>query len=454
VVVVKQLAGASLRMSQNLQTSDSTAVGRMGATTLASADELERKSNDLTALAGRLRQPGSWLSAAATVFINTAREQARSVLTISQLMHQLGQALNALAADLGAAKAEAMAAVAQSRQLDNAVSELNLRVSSFVMLPLGSDTPPGAEEEAARIANGQTSASVALWAAEHRAIEAWRRAGAAFDFVRDATPAMSKKWADPNWDPAEHVFQGKLTALSCGALAARGLPTGGMITGPNGKDYPLIVPQVLNIDGKWVTPSRESPATSDEWHEVAVRQGVTSFGYKASGVSQWAVALGGGAGAPYPEGSAFDKKRLNDIQILPDGGAYLPSPEDIPGGTVKEASAEAQRGKGNGVWVAPVRGLAAGKTSTAPDGIGLVVGAASGVLAALHLNDSRAARYRVVFEEDAAGNRQARMELYRVTNAPGAKEGVDIMAAYVDEHGELAGTPVTGEPAGVAAYAH
>ena len=443
--MVNQLTWTNLRMSQHLQATDSPAIGRIGAANLAAADELRRKSSGLTALANRLRQPGSWLSPAATVFINTAREQARGVLLISELMRQLGQAMTALAVEVGSAKADAAAAVAQSRRLDNDVSELNLRMSSHAMLPLGPDSLPGAEEEVARIAAGQSSASIALWGAERRASDAWKRAGAAFDFVRGGTPAMSKQWSDPNWDPADHVFRGKVTALSCGPLAARGLPTGGMIVGPNGEAYPLDLQTAFDKDGNLLITTRDNPAHHGDWRVVAERNGTTSYGEKAAGWQKIGVLLGAVAGASYPEGSTFQSAMLGDVKLMQGGGAYLLHGGQEPGASVKEASAEPQRGKGAELWNPPARGVAAGRTSTTPDAIGLVNGVLAGISMSRHLDDARAADYHVAFQEDSLGNRRAVMQLYRVTGLPGKPHAIEAQAAYVDEQGKLAATPITGE---------
>jgi hypothetical protein len=444
--MVRQLTWANLEMSKNLKAVDPPSIGRLGAATLAAADELQRKSDALSALAGRLRQPGSWLSPAATVFVNAAHEQAAHVRVISDFMHDLGQALTTLAAEVGSAKADAMAAVARSRQLDHAGDELNARVSAqHALLPLGPDSPPGAESEAADLAAGQSSASTALWGAEHRAIDAWRRAGAAFDFVSSRTPAMIKKTLDPTWDPNDSVFLARATAMSSGSLAAFGLPTGGMITGPDGRPYPLDLQTSFGRDGSLLVTSRDNPAKNGDWHVIGERDGVTSYGEKAANWQKIGVLLGATAGASYPEGSTFQSAMLGDLQLMGQGGAFLMHGGQEPGASVKEASGEPQRGKGNELWNPPSRGIAAGKTAATPDAVGLVDGVLAGISMSRHLDDARAAAYHVVFEEDSMGNRRAVMQLYRVTGVPGAPHGVDKQAAYVDDHGKLAATPVTGE---------
>jgi hypothetical protein len=444
MVLVKQLTWAELQMSQSLQAAEPSAIGRMAAATVVAADELQRKSGSLTALAIRLRQPGSWLSPAATVFINAAREQARGVMTIAEFMHQVGQALQALAAELGSAKAEATAAVAQSRRLDIDVSELNLRVISHVVLPPGPDTPPGAEAEAVRITDGQSSATAALWGAEHRALDAWKRAGAAFDFVRAATPAMRKQWAAPNWDPAEHISLSKTTFLGCTSLTLFGAPEGGFITGPDNRKYPLVLETGIDVKGQAIISGRDVTANNRGWYVQAIRHGYTKYGPEASDWDKAAIIAAGFAGAPLPEGSAFDKAKLKDIHLARDGDEWLEDPENVEGASVKEVTGGPARTAQAEVWVAREDGIASGKKAATPDGIGLLDNGLAGIAMALTLNDSMAARYRVVFEENGAGDLRARLTLYRVTNTPGGPERVRVEAGVADKNGHLAGIPVTG----------
>jgi hypothetical protein len=455
VGVVKQLPWARLEMSARLKAADPASIGRIAAGLLGAADALQRHASELEARAGWLRQPGSWFSPAATVFVNAADEQSGGVAQISELVQRLGQALNALATDLGSARADALAAVVRSAWLDDDISELNARVSlQQASMPLISAAPPGAEADAAVIQAAQRSASSDLWFAEHRATAAWAHAGAAFDFVSNGTPAGVKKWKSSGWDPINNVSLAASAALACKPMESFGLPTNGVLTGPDGQKYPLDIPTTTNIDGRAVIPSRDFAGEDAGWKMVGIRDGYTSFGYKSSGWDQAEIIVGAAAGASYTEGSDFDKGRLQDVLVRTDGGAYLIDPKDMEGGSVKEATGAPERTAQEEVWLARPAGIAGGRKAATPDGIGLFDNGLAGVALAMHLNDSRAARYRVVFQEDAEGNRRARMLLYRVADKPGQPEYVDIEAAYVDKNGHLAAIPITGEDAHATAFAH
>ena len=424
----------------------------MGSALIAAASELQQKADGLNAMATKLRQPVAWFSPAATAFMTSAHAQASDITAIGSLMARLGQVLNVLAADLGSAKSDATAAVARSRKLDNAVSELNLRISIYhATMPLGS--PPRAEADAAALADGQNLAASAVSGAEWCATAAWVRAGAQFDFISNDTSARRYAWAASGYDPNKQVSVGATQTLSCN-LAAPGLAAGGRIRAPGGTEYPLVIVPTTNSSGASVTPSRDIPGNQGDWTVMGVLEGYTTYGFKASGLDKAEIIAGVAAGAPHSEGSAFDPARLKDITIMADGGAFLNHPGMMEGGSVKEATAAPQRTAQDELWVARRTGVASGRKAASPDGIGVINQIFDGVILAKHVNDGRAARYRVVFEEDAAGNQRARMLLYRVSNSPGEPETVNIEAAYVNEQGQLAGIPITGEDAHVKAYMH
>jgi hypothetical protein len=444
MVLVRQLPWAYLEVSKNLQAADPALIANLGSAVLAATTELEQKSAALNALSATLRQPYSWLSRAATVFIDAAYEQSQNVLEAAEPMRQLSQALTTLAAELGSAKADAMTARARSLELNHASDELNARVSAQqALLPPGSASPPGAEEDGAAITAAQNAVSSALSDAEQRAVTAWTHAGAAFDFAGNGTPAKVKQWAAP-WDPNRHISLSKEIALACTSLSLFGAQEGGILTGSDKRKYPLVLQIGTDVEGNPIVSGRDLPAENVNWHELAYREGYTSFGYKASGWDKLEIIAGGFAGASYTEGSAFDKARLPDINVTQDGGSWLNDPKKMEGGSVKEVTGAPERTAQEELWVAREAGIASGRKAATPDAIGLIDNGLAGVALAMHLNDSMAARYRVVFEEDDAGNLRARLTLYRVTNSPGGPERVEVEAGVADKSGHLAGIPVTG----------
>jgi hypothetical protein len=441
---VKQLPWAHLHLSRNLAAAVPYDIANTGSAALAVATELEQKSAALNALAFTLRRPGSWLSSGATVFINTAYEQAKSILTVSDLLRQLSQALTTLGAELGLAKADALAAIARSLDLNHAGDELNARVSAQQqLLPPGSASPPGAEQDAAAITDAQNAAAQALGDAEQRAIGAWVHAGAALDFVSNATPARLKQWERP-WDPNKHISVSAAAALACTAVSQFGGLEGGMLTGQDNRRYQLAVQVGTDINGNPIISGQDLAAEKHHWHELATIEGDTSYGYKASGWTEAEIIAAAFAGAPLPEGSSFDKAKLPDINIANDGGSWLKHPKIVEGGSIKEAPGAPERVGQEELWVAREDGIASGKKAATPDGIGLAANGLAGIAIATHLNDSMAARYRVVFEEDDAGNLRARLLLYRVASLPGGAERVEVEAGVVGKDHKLAGLPVTG----------
>ena len=362
------------------------------------------------------------MSPAETTFEESAAEQIRRIRVAAGLLRELGLALGRLATALAAARADAVVAVTRGRRLDAGAPDAHQQV---------------------RV----QAAAAALSDAESRARRAWQRAQSDFDVVGHATPGMRRQMLSGGWDPAASVALGSVAAItSCGPMNELALPAGGRLTGPDGRSYELMVQTTRGSHGRLLVSTQEQPADSAGWRRLAVRSGITEYGPKASGWDKLAVALGGAAGAAYPEGGTFAPGLLGELHIMAAGGAYLPDVPKEPGGSVKEASAEAPRGKEPArYWVAPTTGLASGRKASTPDGIGLIDGGIAGLLLSRRLDDGRAAGYRVVFEESETGERRARMQLYRIVAAPGQSPTAEAAGGYVDKSGHLAAIPVTGE---------
>ena len=121
-------------------------------------------------------------------------------------------------------------------------------------------------------------------------------------------------------------------------MQALGLPANGEITGPDGRACSLVVQTARGRDGRLLVSTRESPsAAGGGWHELAVRFGTTQYGRRAAGWEKVAVAVGGAAGASYPEGSTFAPDLLGEVHIMAGGGAYVPEQAGRGGDPVKEA---------------------------------------------------------------------------------------------------------------------
>jgi hypothetical protein len=451
---VSQLPLGRLSLSRSLQAADPPALSRAASTCAAAADHLRGQSAALDGLTARMRA-GSWSSPAGNAYIQRATEYARRVRIAAGLAQDLGEALSALAGRLQGAKAEATAAVARGHQVNAAAEQFNDRMRS--------QQHAIADPHAALIYSGQAAAlsrqmhavADALTSAERAAREAWQRASAQFDLISYASPQMREQMQGSAWDPAAHVaLSATLTesslARACGPMDELTLPRGGVISGPDGRRYDLVVQTTRGSNGRLLvsTQDEETREPSDGWQQLAVRYGTTSYGRKTSTWEKVAVAVGGAAGMSYPEGSTFAPSLLGDLQFLSGGGAFLPDrPASRTSDPVKEATAEPPRGQEpNRYWIAPTTGLAAGRRASAPDGIGLIDGGISGLLLASRLDDRRAAAYRIVFEENSAGERRARLQLFRVASGPDEPPTTVAEGGYVDASGHLAGAPVTGQP--------
>ncbi len=448
---MRQLAPGGLTLSPALLAADPAAVAGWAASAGAAAHALQAGAGRLAGLCAAL-PGGLWLSPAATVFDGAGHEQARRLGVVAALCTRLCSAASRLAAELGQAREQAVAAVAEGVRVDSDVSAFNSRMrAQHALLPQDPDSLLIAGPEADELSGRLAAAAGGLADAEARARRAWQAAGAEFDLIGYATPAMRERMAGQYWDPAKEVSlaAGATGRISCGPMEALGLPVNGILTGPDGRAYPLVVQSALGPGGKLLVTTQEQPSDAEGWTQLAVRVGATAYGGKAARWEKIAVALGGAAGAAYPEGSTFAPELLDQIHVMGGGGAYLSSVPTAPIDSVKEASAEPLHGKElNSYWAAPESGLAAGRRATAPDAIGLVDGVIGGYLLAHHLDDGRAADYRVVFEENAVGRRRARMQLYRVLNVPGETPRALSAGGYVDASGQLAGIPTTGEAPG------
>lgn len=211
----------------------------------------------------------------------------------------------------------------------------------------------------------------------------------------------------------------------------------------------MVVQSAPGLDGKLLVTTQEQPAVLEGWTQLAVRVDTTAYRRKAATWEKIAVALGGAAGASYPAGSTFAPELLSQLHVMGSAGAYLSKTPRAPIDSVKQASAEAPRGQEiSSYWIAPESGLAAGRRAAAPDAIGLLDAALGGFLLARHLDDGRAADYRVGFEESAEGELRARMQLFRVLEVPGEQPRPPAAGGCVGASGHLAGIPTTGEAPG------
>jgi hypothetical protein len=442
---MRQLAPGGLAMSAALRSADPDAIAHWAASTRAGAGVLRAARARLEGLCAAM-PVGIWRSAAAGVFVNAGHEQGQRLDLVATLFEQLASVGGELASALAAAQSQARYAAGRGGRVDAEVQAFNDRIrAQHALRPQDPDSLLADGPEAQGLQWQLASVAGDLADAEAAASRAWQRATAGFDEVSYATPGMRRRMADSAWDPAAEVRSaGSAVTAACGPMEELGLPVGGMLTGPDGRSYPLIVQTATGEGGKPFVTARGSQ-DGDGWTTLAVRVGTTSYGPKASGWEKLAVALGGAAGAQYPEGTSFAPGLLGEVRIMGDGGAYL-SPQgrgDLD--SVKEALAAPEHNYLSEYWVAPTSGIAAGRRSVLAERVALLANVLGGLAAAVHLDDGRAADYRVVFEENASGSLRARLQLYRVLNVPGEEPRVLTGSGYVDSSGRLASVQATGD---------
>jgi hypothetical protein len=443
---VSYVAPLGLALSPALASADARGLMHLAGSVAGGAQVLEQQAGAVTACLAGAR----WEGFGAVAYHGAAAEQARRIRVTSALLQELTSVVSALAGALASARGQALDAVSRGRQLDLQADELNRRARLHsALLPQDPDGLLAPEQEAEDLRSRMQLTAIALRDAERAALEAWARARGEADAIAYATPVMRQRMLEQPWDPAASVRldAGRAAAaISCGPMDELALPPGGVLTGPDGRSYDLVVQTARDRDGHLLVTSEEQPETRAGWHELALRYGTTQYGRKATTWEKVAVAVGGAAGMSYPQGSTFAPDLLGRLRVLPGGGAYVPETSPAPEHPVREVPAAAPSGKEPPrYWTAPSSGLVAGKRAAVPDAVGLVDGGLSGYLVAKHLDDGRAAAYRVVFEENAAGERRARMQLYRVLSVPGGSPRTLAAGGYVDFKGKLAGAPVTGE---------
>jgi hypothetical protein len=451
---MRQLSPGGLALSPGLRSADPAALARWSAGMRSAAHALLAGARQLGGLCAAL-PGGIWMSPAAAAFAGKAQEQARRLGIVAALFENLATAAGQLASELGQAQEQALAAVARGARVDIEVHAFNDRMrAQHALLPQDPDSLLVSEPEADELSGQLAAASGELADAESRARSAWQAGAASFDLVGYATPAMRGRMSSPSWDPANAVSLAAAGAarIDCGPMETLGLPVNGILTGPDGRAYPLLVQSALGPDGKLLITPQESPADLQGWTPLAVRLGTTAVGRKATWWEKIAVVGGGAAGAAYPTGSSFAPDLLSEIHVMGDGGAYLSPIPSAPIDSVKEASADAPRGQEvASYWIAPETGLAGGARATVPDAIGLVDGLLGGIVVAKHLDDGRAADYRVVFEENTEGELRARLQLYRALDVPGEQPRVLAADGYVDSSGHLQVLQTTGNAPGIQA---
>jgi hypothetical protein len=229
---------------------------------------------------------------------------------------------------------------------------------------------------------------------------------------------------------------------------------GGYVTGPDGQDYPIVIPWSVDDDGTVHTAEYGVPPTEPSaanlngadagWEIVGYECGVERFLEAPDLGDQFAVWLGSLAGVqprPLPPNSG-----LAGVLMSPFG------PPVLTAAPPAAAPALPPGGSGN--------------VDPANNSNGSVVGAATGLIArgvggvnvAVNLDNQSERAYQVIFEHNADGRTRARIQTF--TLVYDERTGETLIwpeHVYVNDDGELTGQtisyeqPPSGDPPGTAA---
>lgn len=288
-------------------------------------------------------------------------------------------------------------------------------------------------------------------------------------------PQLSDLWSTPRhavvfpagWQPWPAMARGSdsiwtamvtQTGSRCfpgGVVAEYGDPDGsgtgyyggGFLTGPDGRHYPLVVPQVVTdgavhrADGNWQTPPVQDLAGLDSgWHQVGAVAGVAQFGSRAPTAMK--VLLGTATVSGMQTGAGTGYRRRNDLlgKVRVDGlGAPSLRERDEARPESPERATEDPR---------PVP---AGRPGTTPErgelGVGtvsLLTNAAEAAVLVKQLDDHLTHGYAVSLQQNEDGRRRALLNLYDVYDTPDDAVVVQHSLGYVGPDGDL--RPVRSAP--------
>jgi uncharacterized protein YukE len=431
------------------------------------ATEHRADSEALLAQAGALRAavvrlvPAAWLGLGGLSFASAALLQAGSLERIATAGSDLAAALGALAAALDSAREAAQGVIRAGDGLDAEVAADNVWLARRPE-PERPDVDPG-HLEAQFVAARAFVTRLAV--AEDAARCAWRQAEAAFDLVAYRMPDLMARMsgaASDGWRPSSSLVAvpqaqwRSLVGLSPVCVDA-GYAGSGLLLGPDGRRYPLVVPWFRRNGRRWTADLLATdPATASldgadpGWRTLAVRTGLDEFGPEATTAEKAAIVTAGIVGnPPHPVGQ-LRPDLLARLALSPDGIPTLtPGPAAPPapemGGTAQMTRSTLAPGPDGGLrWVPD-----AGEVSpVAPNVVAVADSGLAGLGTARRLDDGRVAAYRVAFEENLDGRFRARLTLYQVLS-DGSDTTILPVDASMATDGSLQREPVTYRPPAV-----
>lgn len=224
------------------------------------------------------------------------------------------------------------------------------------------------------------------------------------------------------------------------AYGGTGYLGGGFVTGPDGRRYPLVVPQVRRDGRRFRSndnvgdPLVEDLLGKDEgWQEVGRTSGIDRFGKPMSVREKVVVGIAGGLGMGVGPGTGLQRRndllprlafdRLGSAWLAPAGQVLGPSPGVAPG--------ETDPGPADPPGVHRDRGERLGGA------LALVTDAARAAVLVKHLDDQLTHGYRLTLQQNLDGRRRALLDVYDVYDTGGRDVVVRHHLGYVDRVGGL-----------------
>ncbi len=310
----------------------------------------------------------------------------------------------------------------------------------------------------------EAAARAAAEALHEARATAWR-AGAAGPVLRHGDPLFAALHAR---SPGAWRSDVGGTGLRWLCVAGAGYAGGGAVTGPDGRDYPLVVPYVTDRDGvRWTGDvSKDGPLVDDlegrdtGWRTLWTADGVDLVGGSAGFGLRLAAALAGSAGwAPpaTPRADAIPLLRLSATGHPSLSRGPAPQPPQQPQNALEPRRAAPVRvvrdGAGRQLAVpagpldAPVRSTGKGRVALRAAGaVDLATLGLTSAAAVRLVQDARARWYVVRYQENADGRTRALVRSYRVEQrATGLV--VHVASVHLDPEGRVVEEPVRFRPA-------
>jgi hypothetical protein len=412
-----------------------------------------------TQLAAAAIVPTDWLGTAALAFRGTAGILAMDLGQAPIAFRSAADALQTYASALRAAQdaarhANAAAADlnARSSALESQISEARLGASKGFDVEMRSFAAQADAFSYEAVGIRMTAAG----AAEQARLAA-QNAAAAFDAIASTAPVLRRAYARAEaggYDPMASLHRGDVSRWNelvqpwderC--LTGPGGYTGhgGFITGPDGLDYPLVVPHLrigdVDYNGNGNSPSiaahdvHSLGGTDPGWSELYRMEGLTRVRDKPEWLERAAALIVGTNPNLRPTNAPFGADDYGVLAIAAGGAPAIaaerrkprgpgPGPEDVRissptfvrvGGELVMVDRNASEN-----WNREIR--RSGITpNTRAQNAGRAIGALSlfeslgeGVRLGNMLDDSGVAAYQVVFEANDDGGRRAMLRLYQV----------------------------------------